>query len=162
MSIITNSANSNVLLLDPNDVNTNPNISNGIPQYQDMFIFAEQRAVRKERTVLVTSSEKGTGSNIFKTGLEKNIPEVNFIGVDQNKNSPNYLNFTTRYYDGSNGDNVQFEGFGMSNIKVIINSSFIPKIIIYFFDFRFMFFLNGKISQYKIFFFFQNKKIPYL
>jgi hypothetical protein len=71
MAIINNSANSNVLLLDPNDVNTNPNISNSIPQYQDMFIFAELRAIRKERTVLVTSSETGNGSNIFKTGLEK-------------------------------------------------------------------------------------------
>jgi hypothetical protein len=152
MSIITNSANSNVLLLDPNDVNTNPNISNGIPQYQDMFIFAELRAVRKERTVLVTSSEKGTGSNIFKTGLEKNIPEVNFIGVDQNKNSPNYLNFTTRYYDGSNGDNVQFEGFGMSNIKVIINSSFIPQVTIQFIDVRGMAFFNRENSPYRILF----------
>jgi GH25 family lysozyme M1 (1,4-beta-N-acetylmuramidase) len=140
------------MLLDPNDVNTNPNISNSIPQYQDMFIFAELRAVRKERTVLVTSSETGNGSNILKTGLEKNIGEVNFIGVDQNKNSPNYLKFTTRYYDGSNGDNVQFEGFGMSNIKVIINSSFIPQVSIQFIDVRGMAFFNRENSPYRILF----------
>ena len=152
MAIINNSANSNVLLLDPNDVNTNSNITNSIPQYQDMFIFAELRAIRKERTVLVTSSETGNGSNIFKTGLEKNIPEVNFIGVDQNKNSPDYLKFTTRYYDGSNGNNVQFEGFGMSNIKVIINSSFIPQVSIQFIDVRGMAFFNRENSPYRILF----------
>ena len=149
MAIINNG---NIILLDPNDVNTNPNISNSIPQYQDMFIFAELRAVRKERTVLVTSSEKGSGSNVSKTGLEKNIDEVNFIGIDQNKNSPNYLNFTTRYYDGSNGDNIQFEGFGMSNIKVIINSSFIPQVSIQFIDVRGMAFFNRENSPYRILF----------
>ena len=149
MAIINNG---NIMLLDPNDVNTNPNISNSIPQYQDMFIFAELRAIRKERTVLVTSSETGSGSNIFKTGLEKNIGEVNFIGVNQNKNSPDYLKFTTRYYDGSNGDNVQFEGFGMSNIKVIINSSFIPQVSIQFIDVRGMAFFNRENSPYRILF----------
>jgi hypothetical protein len=155
MAIINNSANSNVMLLDPNDVNTSligNNAINAIPQYQDMFIFAELKAVRKERTVLVTSSETGNGSNILKTGLEKNIGEVNFIGVDQNKNSPNYLKFTTRYYDGSNGDNVQFEGFGMSTIKVIINSSFIPQVSIQFIDVRGMAFFNRENSPYRILF----------
>ena len=152
MAIVNNSANSNVILLDPNDVNTNPNMVNSIPQYQDMFIYAELRAVRKERTVLVTSSEKGNGSNVLKTGLEKNVGEVNFIGVDQNKNSPDYLKFTTRYYDGSNGDNIQYEGFGMSNIKVIINSSFIPQVSIQFIDVRGLAFFNRTNSPYRILF----------
>ena len=53
--------NGNIILLDPNEVNTNPNMVNSIPQYEDMFIYAELRAVRKGRTVLETSSEQGNG-----------------------------------------------------------------------------------------------------
>jgi hypothetical protein len=62
------------------------------------------------------------------------------------------LKFTTRYYDGSNGNNVQFEGFGMSNIKVIINSSFIPQVSIQFIDVRGMAFFNRENSPYRILF----------
>ena len=79
--------NGNIILLDPNEVNTNPNMVNSIPQYEDMFIYAELRAVRKGRTVLETSSEQGNGGNILKTGLE-DFTEVSFLGTDQNKTSP--------------------------------------------------------------------------
>ena len=143
--------NGNIILLDPNEVNTNPNMVNSIPQYEDMFIYAELRAVRKGRTVLETSSEQGNGGNILKTGLE-DFTEVSFLGTDQNKNSPNYRSFTTRYYDGSNGNNIQYEGFGMSNIKVIINSSFIPQVSIQFIDVRGLAFFNRTNSPYRILF----------
>lgn len=143
--------NGNIVLLDPNDVNTNSNVINSIPQYQDMFIYADLRAVRKGRTVLETSSEIGNGSNILKTGLE-DFTEVSFLGTDQNKNSPNNNSFTTRYYDGSNGNNVQYEGFGMSNIKVTINSSFIPQVSIQFIDVRGLAFFNRNNSPYRILF----------
>jgi GH25 family lysozyme M1 (1,4-beta-N-acetylmuramidase) len=143
--------NGNIILLDPNDVNTNPSMVNSIPQYQDMFIYAELRAVRKGRTVLETSSEQGNGGNILKTGME-DFTEVNFLGTDQNKTSPNYNSFTTRYYDGSNGNNIQYEGFGMSNIKVIINSSFIPQVSIQFIDVRGLAFFNRTNSPYRILF----------
>jgi len=143
--------NGNIILLDPNDVNTNTSMVNSIPQYQDMFIYAELRAVRKGRTVLETSSEQGNGGNILKTGLE-DFTEVNFLGTDQNKNSPNYNSFTTRYYDGSNGNNIQYEGFGMSNIKVTINSSFIPQVSIQFIDVRGLAFFNRTNSPYRILF----------
>ncbi len=143
--------NGNIVLLDPNDVNTNPNVINSIPQYQDMFIYADLRAVRKGRTVLQTSSEAGNGANIIKTGLE-DFTEVSFLGTDQNKNSPNFNSFTTRYYDGSNGDNVQYEGFGMSSIKVSINSSFIPQVSIQFIDVRGLAFFNRNNSPYRILF----------
>jgi len=140
--------NGNIILIDPNDVNINPSITNSIPQYQDMFIFAELKATRKGRTVLETASELGNGGNILKTGLEKDVAEINFIGVDQNINSPNYLKFTTNYYDGSNGN----EGFGMSSIKVIINSSFVPQVSIQFIDVRGLAFFNRENSPYRILF----------
>ncbi|MFA5207247.1 MAG: glycoside hydrolase family 25 protein [Candidatus Paceibacterota bacterium] len=141
----------NIILLDPNTVNTNPNITNGVPQYQDMFIFAELRAIRKGRTVLETMSERGTGANVMITGLE-DIKEVNFLGINQNSKSPDYRKFTTRYYDGSNDNNIQYEGFGMSNIKVTINSSFIPQVSIQFIDVRGLAFFNRENSPYRILF----------
>ena len=41
--------NGNVLLIDPNLVNVNPDMTNAIPQYQDMFIFAELTATKRQR-----------------------------------------------------------------------------------------------------------------
>ena len=143
--------NGNIILLDPNDVNTNQSMVNSIPQYQDMFIYAELRAVRKGRTVLETSNEHGNGGSILKTGME-DFTEVSFLGTDQNKTSPNYNSFTTRYYDGSNGDNIQYEGFGMSSIKVTTNSSFIPQVSIQFIDVRGLAFFNRTNSPYRILF----------
>ena len=142
----------NVNLIDPNSVNTNPNIINSIPQYQDMYIFAELTAVRKGRTVLEMMSENG-GLNVVTTGLE-DTKKVNFLGTNQNKENgnPNYLNFTTNYYDGSTGGKVQYEGFGMSNIKVVINSSFVPQINIQFVDIRGLAFFNQENSPYRIIF----------
>lgn len=45
-----------VNLVDPNLLNTNPDFVNGIPQYQDMFIFAELTAKSRGRTVLETNN----------------------------------------------------------------------------------------------------------
>lgn len=142
---------SNVILIDPNnDVNINPNIVNGIPQYQDMHIFTELIATRKGRTVLVSQGELNT-YNVEKTDLE-NTTVVNFLGNNQNTNSPNYLNFTTNYYDGSSGNDVQYEGFGMTSIKVVINASFVPQVNIQFVDIRGLAFFNRENSPYRILF----------
>ncbi len=137
----------NVNLIDPNSVNINTSVVNGIPQYQDLYIFAELTASRRARTVLTTTSN-GTVHN---TSTDNSIT-VNFMGNNQNINSPNYLKFTTDWYDGSSGDNIQYEGFGISNIKVIINSSFIPQVNIDFIDVRGLAFFNQPNSPYRILF----------
>ncbi len=147
--------NGNVLYIlnDPNSVNINTDIINGVPQYQDMYIFAELRAERKGRSVLVTA-EGSNNYNVEKTGLESDV-NISFLGVNQNEDAntnPNYLNFTTNYYDGSNGDKTQYEGFGMTNIKVTVNSSFIPQVSIQFVDLRGLAFFNQKNSPYRILF----------
>lgn len=143
---------SNVNLIDPLSVNINTNIVNGIPQYQDMFIYAELYAARKGRTVLV-KTEGISDYKIEPTGLENDV-RVNFIGVNQNQegNDPNYLNFTTNYYDGSTGENVHYEGFGMSSIKITVNSSFVPQVNIVFTDTRGLAFFNRANSPYRILF----------
>jgi hypothetical protein len=141
----------NVLLIDPNLVNVNTEMPNSIPPYQDMFIFAELTAKRRGRTVLETTSEGIT--KIQDNGTNNNIT-VNFIGNNQDTSqpNPNYLNFTTNWYDGSSGDRIQFEGFGITGIKVIVNSSFIPQVNIDFVDIRGLAFFNQANSPYRILF----------
>ena len=136
--------NGNVILVEPNDVNINTDIVNGIPQYQDMYIFSELTAVSKGRTVIVKGNATSTSSK-----------KINFIGNnqdDENPDNPNYLNFTTNYYDGSTGDGTHYEGFGMSDIKITINSSFIPQVSIRFVDIRGLAFFNQQESPYRMLF----------
>ena len=146
---------------DPNNVNVNYNMVNGernhqlygAPPYEDMFIYAELTAVRKARTVLVTT--EGVTA-VDDNGMNETI-KVNFMGNDQNQGTttspnPNYLNFTTNYYDGSTGEDLIFESFGMTAIKVQINSSFIPQINIQFVDIRGLAFFNQKDSPYRVLF----------
>ena len=80
-------------------------------------IFAELTAKSKGRTVIINGNATSTKSET-----------INLLGNNQNKNNPNYLNFTTNYYDGSTGDETHYEGFGISNIKIKTNSSFIPQV----------------------------------
>jgi len=143
--------NGNVLLIDPNLVNVNPDMTNAIPQYQDMFIFAELTAIRRARTVLVTGVQGSGSYTTDNTGANKAI-SVNFLGTNQDPESPNYLKFTTNWYDGSSGDHTQFEGFGIGSIKVVINSSFVPQVNIQFIDLRGLAFFNQENSPYRTIF----------
>jgi len=147
---------SNVNLIDPNDINTknlgNNNI-NAIPQYQDMYIFVELKAKRRGRSVIITSSEGNIGQGFVKTGLEE-PKEINLLGIDQNNDpkNPNYLKFTTNYYDGSTGTYTQYESFGITNIKITVNSSYVPTVNIQFVDVRGLSFFNQENSPYRILF----------
>jgi hypothetical protein len=138
-------SNGSILLIDPNDVNSNPNIVNSVPDYENMFIFVELTAERRGRSVLVTS---GDGSfSTMKTGLEDNV-FINMLGFDKNKQA-----FTTNTYNGSiPDDQIQYEGFGMSNIKVVINSSYIPQVSIEFIDIRGVSFFERENSPYRLLF----------
>jgi len=140
-----NAGTTTVQLIDPNDVNINTDMKNAVAQYQDMHIFAELTAKRKGRTVLTVNEGSSNDKEVT----------VNFIGNNQNdKNGdPNYLNFTSNYYDGSVGENSEmFESFGITNIKVTINSSYVPVINIKFVDIRGLSFFNQTDSKYRIFF----------
>ena len=138
----------NVTLVDPNLVNVNTNMINSIPQYQDMYIFAELTAKSKGRTVIISSN----GTNNLDKNSSSNSTVVNFMGNNQDSNSPNYLKFTTNWYDGSSPNGKQYEGFGINNIKVTINSSFVPQINIQFVDVRGVAFFNQNNSPYRILF----------
>ena len=136
--------NGNVILVEPNCININNGIDNGIPQYQDMYIFAELTARSKGRTIIIDNNASSTTSK-----------KINFLGNNQDNetgDNPNYLNFTTNYYDGSTGNRTHYEGFGINNIKIVINSSFIPQVDIQFVDIRGLAFFNQVNSPYRILF----------
>jgi len=139
--------NGNVILVEPNSLNSNPSgVVNAVPQYQDMHIFAELTAKSKGRTVIVSGPNAGATS--------EDPHSVNFLGNNQNEdvNNPNYLNFTTNYYDGSSGNQRQYEGFGINSIKIVVNSSFIPQVDIQFIDVRGLAFFNQTDSPYRMLF----------
>ena len=138
----------NVTLVDPNGLNIDENIHNAIPKYQDMHIFVELTARRKGRSVLTFESG---GVELTQTGLEDSIA-INMMGIDQDPNSPTYGNFTTKWHDERTGEKIQYEGFGLTNVEIITNSSYIPQINIEFTDVRGMSFFNEKNSPYRILF----------
>ena len=139
-------ASSVVMALDPNEINTNTNMVNGIPQYQDMYLFVELVAEGKGKTIISTS--KGNNTSTSFGGEEP----ISFLGNNQIKDDPNYFNFTTNYYDGSTGNNIQYESFGINNIKIKTNSSYVPQVNIQFVDIRGLSFFNQENSPYRILF----------
>lgn len=150
---------SNVQLIDPllpnvpsysDGDNRQPIFENGIPPYEDMHIYAELVAERRGRTVLETNN-KGLKPNLIRTGLESDV-SINFLGFNQNDDSPDDGKFTTRYYDGSVSDGIQHDSFGITKIKTLINSSYIPQIDIEFTDVRGLAFFNREESPYRILF----------
>jgi len=132
-----------IILVEPNNININNNIVNGIPQYQDMFIFAELIATSKGRSVITNS-----------TVVSDNGKKINMLGVNQDNspNNPDYLKFTTNYYDGSMDNKDVLESFGITNIKVTVNSSYVPQVTIQFVDIRGLSFFNTKNSPYRVLF----------
>ena len=139
----------NVILVDPNQINVNPNMVNAIPQYQDMYINVDLVAERRGRSVIAITSQGEITSR--QTGLENTV-RVNMMGFNQNPDDPNYMKYTTNWYDDGNEESIQHEGFGITNIEIETNSSYIPKINIEFTDIRGLSFFNKKNSPYRIMF----------
>lgn len=140
-----------VNLFDPQNAINTTSLYNGTPPYQDMFIFAELVASRRGRTVIQTSNDGS--SHAVPTGLEKSFV-INMLGFNQDKNaSSNSMHFTTNYYSGSVPEGqVQYEGFGMTSIKVVISSSYVPQVSIEFIDVRGITFFERNDSPYRILF----------
>jgi hypothetical protein len=139
----------NVVLVDPDGVNINYNMVNAIPKYEDMHIFVELIAQRRGRTVIVDSGWGNVGTE--STGLEGDVV-INMMGVDNREGSPTKGSFTTNWHNETTGNETQYEGFGITNIDITTNSSYIPQVNIEFTDIRGMSFFNEKDSKYRILF----------
>jgi len=133
----------NTTVLDPNEAASPlPNYVNGTPEYEKMFIFAELIGRRRGRTTLVRS---GFGTSQQFEGLENDI-SINMMGFDQETKE-----YTTRYSRNTSMSKSVYEGFGITNIDVKINASYVPQVIIDFVDVRGMAFANqGTESPYSI------------
>lgn len=131
---------------DPNDVNILNNQYNGIAPYENMYIDVSLTAQRRNRSMLVIQNDNVELSNETGSG------SVNFLGFNQSTSDYSNKHFTTNYYEGSTGDKTQYESFGIENIKITVNSSFIPQVNIKFVDIRGLSFFENEKSPYRILF----------
>lgn len=135
-----------VQLIDP--IESVSNLPNGIPDYENMFIFVELLANRRARSVIELNS------NTNKTTLSTNFTDinVNMLGVDFTDNQKNSSRLTTNWTNNESLENP-LEGFGITKIDININASYIPKINIEFTDIRGSAFFNvGDKSPYSVIF----------
>lgn len=137
----------NVNLIDPNNINNKYNHINGIPQYQDMYIFVELLAYGQQRTVLVKSS-----SNVGYDYYSEKTRTISLLGYTDNASNKYDGYYTTNYYYGSESNDTVYNGFGITDINIKINASQIPQIKIRFVDIRGVSFFNDKNSPYRIIF----------
>ena len=132
----------NVLLIDPIDaVSDLPQEFNGTPNYEDMFIFVGLRTKRRKRSVIRRDGNETTL-------VESDVSDfnINMLGYDQNSGE-----FTTKWTEAETEPIL--EGFGITNINIKTNSSYIPQVSIEFVDIRGLAFFNrGSQSPYQALF----------
>lgn len=144
MSKLVSTQNSNVRLVDPNKENVNNYLPHPLPKYEDMFISVSLTAMSRSRSVLYTQG------NILRDVENSGGNVVSFIGMNQRDGDINKNKFTTNYYDGSTGEYVTDESFGIENIKIITDSSYIPRVEIRFVDVRGLSFFSNDKSKYRM------------
>lgn len=118
-------------IIDPNDINASPSLVNlglnAAPDYSDMFIFAELTAQRRTASILTTG---GVGKmTTLDTGNE--AVKINMMGFD-----PESGLYTTKWTNNLDNTTTPFEGFGITQIRMATNSSYVPQIDIEFVDIR--------------------------
>lgn len=122
-----------VVLIDPNEID-----GQKVPKYEEMFLFVELKAIRKEFTNLNNGQSSGT-------------VVVGLMGYDQNTGE-----YSTRYtfntLSPGEKDKNAFEGFGITNINIKVNASQVPMVDITFVDTRGAQFFNRADSPYRILF----------
>jgi hypothetical protein len=131
-------------IIDPNDVNASPSLVNlslnASPDYSDMFIFAELTAQRRTASILNT---EGVGKTTLST--ENEGVKINLMGFDSEKGQ-----YTTNW---SNNGESTYEGFGITEIKITTNSSYVPQVEIEFVDIRGLSLITlGEKSKYSVLF----------
>ena len=135
--------NSSIELIDPNEVVSRlPKDYNGTPDYEKMFTFVSLKARRRPRSVLVNEGKR--------VSVEDGLDEINInmLGFDQETGE-----FTTRWGDTIDTTRTIYEGFGVTQIQVKTNSSYIPQVNIEFTDIRGSAFFNlGEKSPYAVLF----------
>jgi hypothetical protein len=118
-------------IIDPNDINASGSLVNlglnASPDYSDMFIFAELTAERRGASIL-------TSNGVGRTTLDsaEDAVKINLMGFDNE--SGQYTTKWTNTLDGTKA--TPFEGFGITNIHIKTNSSYMPIVDIEFVDIK--------------------------
>ena len=137
MPIIIADPNDLVLNLDDNQIGSG-RFKNFTPDYQNMVPYCEFFAVRK--SVLVNFLEN---SSISTDSFER----INLLGYDENPSGEKV--FTARYLDADPTTTSSIkEAFGIKNIEIKTNASYVPVVNITFIDVKGQSFFakNGKSS----------------
>lgn len=131
--------------IDPTDNNLS-----GVTNYEKLNIYVDLKAQRRGNTVINNDSNKIVTDTIA-SGI------FNMMGYENIKKDDRSTKiFTTKYSEIYNKDskiNGYYEGFGITNISIEVNSSYVPTVKIDFVDIKGMsFFNNKKDSPYSVLF----------
>lgn len=137
MAIITVDPNELLLNFDSDDLNQR--FSNSTPQYENMTPYVEFFAIRKNVLVNYLSND-----SISSDSFER----IDLLGFDTTEDGEKV--FTVRYLDVDplNPSNGAKEAFGIKNIEIKTNASYVPTVDITFIDVKGMsyFSQNGNTS----------------
>lgn len=133
-------------IIDPNDAIASKSLVNlglnAAPDYSDMFIFAELTARRRSASILSTN---GVGKPSTLDDANEAV-KINMMGFDQKSGA-----YTTKWTENINGNNSPDEGFGITQIKMTTNSSYVPQVDIDFVDIRGLSLISlGSKSKYSV------------
>lgn len=107
---------------------------------EKLMIFVDLKAYRRGTTNIIFDSK---GLLNIQTSSDMN---VNMMGVNTDTN-----NYTTGWSKNFGTEDSNYEGFGITNIKIKTNSSYIPQVTIEFVDIRGLNFTNrGENSPYAV------------
>lgn len=133
-------------IIDPNDAIASQSLVNlglnAAPDYSDMFIFAELTARRRTASILSTN---GVGKPTTLDNANEAV-KINMMGFDQETGQ-----YTTKWTENIGSGNVPDEGFGITQIKMTTNSSYVPQVDIEFVDLRGLSLITlGSKSKYSV------------
>ena len=129
-------------IFDPIEVVTNSNnqSSTAIPNLEELMIYVNFKAFRRGSTEINFDADGFVNLNSTKD------MEVDLMGKD-----PQTKHFTTNWSNNFVLNDNNYEGFGITDIKITTNSSYIPQVTIEFVDIRGMNFLDkGENSPYSV------------
>ena len=128
-----------VRVIDPNDkiINNGNGVENATPDYENMVIYAELSGTRRGHSEIILSSNNGTTTNSTDSFT------IGFLGYDNNTNQ-----YTTNWSNNiQTSETTQFEGLGITDIKIKMNSSYIPQVNITLVDIRGMCIFNNSSNN---------------
>lgn len=111
----------------------------GNTNYENLNIYVDLKAERRSRTIINNDTNEA-----------QSIASGTFNLMGYKKNADGSKVFTTEYtniYRNSTNESGYFEGFGITNISIEVNASYVPTVNIEFVDIKGMAFFNKKEKE---------------